>query len=342
IRKSFWSLAPCTLAALTLLVALPSGARATDPAPAVAVEHGCLGWEPGSQFQRPLGIFFDTVKQECYVADTGNGQVIVCDTNGSPLYRFTHFVETDGHSVPGQPRSITVDGAGRIFLADDSSAELDVLDTTGRRITSIAAPGDHCGLKDGFELVALGPGGVYATLSCASRRVVVINNDLTIARVITLRWKDTADRACLTGLAVDAQGGIYVTDACASEMVQMYDPDGGLLRSFGTHETGLENFSFASGIALTNDGHMWIVDTLRHLVSFFTPEGTRITTVGGKGTEPGAMQYPSCVTTDGEGRVFVAERVGNRYQGFRLEGVPAGDHPAQSQLGMLLETVGND
>ncbi|HEU4365375.1 MAG TPA: hypothetical protein VFT13_07900 [Candidatus Krumholzibacteria bacterium] len=323
--------------ALALVAAISATAPYARALEAV-VDHGCIGWDVGTRFSRPLGIFFDTVREECYVADTGNHRVVVCDRDGSPVYRFNHYVEKDGAAVLGEPRSIAVDATGRIFLVDDAAAGIDVLDTTGRRIGFIAPPADDCGVAESFEFVAPGPGGMYAVLSCAKRRVAVIDAGLEIARVITLSWKDAAQRACLTGIAVDADGGIYVTDACASDMVQMYDANGGLVRSFGTHDTGLENFSFASGIALMADGNMWIVDTLRHIASLFTPEGTRLVTVGGKGAEPGALQYPSCVTTDGVGRVFVAERAGNRYQCFRVEGeLPESETPAQRQLGMLLE-----
>lgn len=320
--------------ALTLVCANAPAARALD----VIADYACIGWDAGTRFSRPQGIFFDVNRGECYIADAGNHQVVVCDRAGSPIYRFNHYIETDGVVVPGEPKSIAVDATGRIYLVDDSSTDLDILDTTGRSIARITPPADDCGVNESFEFVTLGPDGVYAALSCAQRRVVVFDGGLAIARVVTLAWKDASERACLTGIAVDAQGGIYVTDACASDMVQMYDANGGLVRSFGTHDTGLENFSFASGIALMNDGNMWIVDTLRHIASLFTPEGTRLATVGGKGAEPGAFQYPTCVATDGVGRVFVAERAGNRYQCFRVEGeLPESELPAQRQLGMLLE-----
>ena len=309
----------------------------------IDVDHGCIGWDPGAVFVHPQGIFFDVTRGECYVADTGNHQVVICDDRGTPRYRFTHFVQSNGATVPGEPRCIAVDKDGTMYLLDDVSNDLDVLDATGRPIKAITPPADDCGLIESFEYVALGPDGVYASMSCANRRVAVIDADLNISRVIQLAWKEPSERVCITGLAIDGKGGIYVTDACASEMVQMYDANGGFIRAFGSHETGLENFSFASGVAVMSDGNMWIVDTLRHVVSLFTPEGTRLATVGGKGMEPGAMQYPVSVATDGAERVFVTERAGNRYQCFRVKGeVPGRELRDQNQLGMLLEEVGND
>ncbi len=340
IRKSLRNSArgSAVLAIAWIAVTAPgSVANAAD----VTIEHSCPGWDVNATFSRPLGIFFDTAHQETYVADTGNRQIVVCDRNGIPLYRFNHFVTgANGEAVLGEPKSIAVDAAGRIFVVAGGSDGIGVLDATGRSISNIRPPADECGFPESFQMLALGPDGIYAVLSCPKRRVAVIDAELNIDRVVELGWTDRSEKACITGLAVDAEGEIYVTDACASEMVQMYDANGGLLRSFGAHDTGLENFSFASGIALTGDGNMWIVDTLRHVVSLFTPEGVRLTTVGGKGVEPGSLQYPSSVATDGVGRVFVAERAGNRYQCYRLEGEVLGSAlPARGQFSVLREVV---
>jgi len=79
----------------------------------------------------------------------------------------------------------------------------------------------------------------------------------------------------------------------------------------------MENFSFPAGIEVTPNGDIWIVDTLRQVASHFTIEGEFLAYIGGKGSGPGEFEYPSDLTTDGMGRVFVLERGGNRYQCFQ-------------------------
>jgi hypothetical protein len=101
-------------------------------------------------------------------------------------------------------------------------------------------------------------------------------------------------------------------------MVQIYERDGSLGREFGGHDTGFDNFSFSAGIAAMNNGDLWIVDSIRQVASRFTQEGKFLAYIGGKGSQPGAFEYPSAVATDGESRVFVLERMGNRYQCFRV------------------------
>ncbi len=303
------------VACASLLVAV-SAAHAAD---SIEVLHRCAGWTEGTAFSRPLGIFFDAARNETYVADTGNHQVVVCDENGGPLYRFHHYVARDNASALGEPKSIVVDAQGRIYLTDAAAAYVDVLDPTGRSIATIAPPDDDCESPESFGYLALGPDGVYATLSCPLRKVVVIDADLRVARVVQLAWTEETELSCLTGLAVDAEGRVYVTDACASTMVQVYDASGKLVRGFGQHDTGFQNFSFPSGIALMRDGRIWVADTSRQVASAFDAEGNYLISLGGKGSGLGEFEYPSCLTTDGVSRVFVIERGGNRYQCFRVD-----------------------
>jgi sugar lactone lactonase YvrE len=266
-----------------------------------------------------MGICFDPVKKECYVADTGNGQVVVFNESGMPVYRFYHYVtNAKGKAVLGQPRSIVVDNTGTIFLVDSDAPYLDVMDPRGRSIRHIDVPSDNCGQPERFIGVALAPDQtVRAVTGCVAPRVATIRDGETITGTVTLVLPDM-ERRCVTGIAVDRDGLIYVADACAPRMVQIYGPDGAFQSAFGGHDTGYENFAFSAGIAVTNNGDLWIADSIRQVVSRFTHEGKLVAMVGGKGSQPGAFEYPSAVATDGESLLFVLERKGHRYQCLQI------------------------
>jgi hypothetical protein len=100
--------------------------------------------------------------------------------------------------------------------------------------------------------------------------------------------------------------------------VQLYSPEGELVRAFGKHDTGFENFAFPAGLVVTNNGDLWVVDTIRQVVSRFNQEGKLLAMIGGKGSQPGAFEYPSAVATDGASLLFVLERQGSRYQCLRI------------------------
>jgi sugar lactone lactonase YvrE len=290
------------------------------PAGDIVPVYDGTGSSVGTPLSSPMGIFFDRSRNECYVADSGNHQIVVFDGNGLPIYRFYHYVERDrdGARVAGEPKSVVVTGDGTIFIVDAMAPYLDVTDPRGRGLRRIEVPADDCGAVERFESLCLDAHGtVYAVTACAPPRVAVIADGFTIARMVALD-RPALERTCVTGLAVDGAANLYVTDPCGEKMVQVYSPEGAFVASFGAHDSGFENFSFAAGIAVMNSGDLWIVDSIRQVASQFSHEGKLLATIGGKGSQPGAFEYPSAVTTDGESRLFVLERKGNRYQCFRI------------------------
>jgi len=277
---------------------------------------------PTETYSGPQGIFFDAERGECYVADSGNHRIVVCDDKGMPTFDFYHLVTKNDERVLGEPKSIVVDKDGHIFLTDNLATYLDVLDFRGQSLARIDVPDDECGEYHRFDYLAIDAAGddqcVYASFACKYRRVAVIDANYEINRVVDLKYDDD-EPVCITGIGVDSNKNIFVTDACALEMVQMFSPKGKLIRGFGAHRRGKQNFSFPSGIAICENGEMWVVDTLRQVVTRFSASGEFAGMMGGKGEGAGAFTYPSGITTDGSSRLFVVERGGNRYQCFRFE-----------------------
>jgi DNA-binding beta-propeller fold protein YncE len=301
-----------------LAILFVAGAGVASTVDDIEVLYISGGSSPGTPFSGPLGIFFDKTRDEIYVADTGNHQIVVFDKNGLPVFNFPHLVPSDNGSLAGEPKSVVVDSGGQIFVTDGMVRFVDVLDHMGRRIQTIDPPSDECDDRHRFEVLALGSGDeVYAAYVCDGLSVAVIDSNLNINRVIALASPE-AGRHCISDIDVGADGMIYVTDPCAETMVQVFLPDGRFHAGFGRHDAGFENFSFPAGIAVMSDGLIWIVDAVRQIASCFSIDGEFLHYIGGRGAGPGAFDYPSALATDRSGRLFVLERVGNRYQCFKL------------------------
>jgi sugar lactone lactonase YvrE len=296
------------------LALVGSQSHAQTQAPQVRPLYEGVGSDYVTRLSEPMGIFYDSVKDECYVADTGNGQVVVFNASGMPVFRFSHYVANrNGLQIVGQPYNLVVDKLGLVYLVDTQVPYLDVIDPQGRSMSHIDVPEDNCGEPERFTHVSQGADGtVYASTACKPARIAGIR-DGAVVSMITLRDPAT-ERSCITGFAIDAENRFWITNACATKMVELYASDGTLERAFGKHDAGYENFAFPAGITVGNDGTLWIVDSIRQVVSHFDHEGNLLAMIGGKGQQPGAFEYPCAVATDGGSRLFVLERRGSRYQ----------------------------
>lgn len=101
--------------AVSAAVSYTAGTRYTEK------EIGC------TPFKDPLDIEYNSENDKIYIADTGNGRILVCNRD------FTLFAETTTYVSEGktvsflQPRSVSVAG-GKLYIADADSARLVVLD----------------------------------------------------------------------------------------------------------------------------------------------------------------------------------------------------------------------
>jgi DNA-binding beta-propeller fold protein YncE len=296
------------------------------------------GVSPGSPFSRPLCIFFDKTLNECYVADTGNSRIVICDINGMPIHSFYHRIIQNGQIAVGEPKSIVVNSKGKIFLTDTKVPYIDILDPLGRSIDRVSASHEGCGEDGRFDFLALGSEDeVFAVLSCEKNHVAVIGPDLTITRIISL-YSPEQTRSCVSAIAISESGEMVITYPCAEIMVQIFSPVGEFLRGFGKHETGFENFSYPTGIALMSNGDIWIADAIRQIASRFSRDGQFLSYIGGKGIEVGALRYPSSIASDGDKLLFVLERVGQRYQCFQLTGNDKRDEETDYSLSKSVKT----
>ena len=128
------------------------------------------------------------------------------------------------------------------------------------------------------------------------------------------------------GLDLDGFGNLYVVEQ-AKKRVVVYDPNGIQLRSFT--DPSIER---PAGIAIDRArGRLYLIDTGRseptseiqqgHNIKVFNTNGELIGKIGkGKGGAEGELLFPTYVTVDREGNVYVADTLNSRVQVFDAEG----------------------
>jgi len=285
--------------------------------PDVTVENVTYGKSQNLIFQAPSSIYYDTRKAEIYVTDSGNASVLIFNSQGSFLFSFRHWVKRDGRVIPGEPRDIVVSGRGYMYLTDALSREIDIISVRGEKIETID-PGDYKPYRDKVvypQYMAIDPADtLYVTIDGDVKEVLVLDPELRFVRSIT---GTGGGFGVLTGIALDESGRVLVTDIEGPECVQVYSRAGEFLFGFGVKAIGDENFSHPHGLAVTSEGDIWVVDSFRQVVKRFTRDGTFKEMVGGFGFRPGDQQYPIGIDSDQKDRIFVAEKVGRRFQILR-------------------------
>jgi DNA-binding beta-propeller fold protein YncE len=128
------------------------------------------------------------------------------------------------------------------------------------------------------------------------------------------------------GLAIDTNNRfVYVVDT-QQDQVLVYDADTlKLLRRMGTGGknhflTTPGDFAAPQGVAVDNDGNVYVTDTLNNRVEIFDADGTFISTFGKAGDGPGFFARPKGIAIDSDGHIWVADEMQDRLQVFNREG----------------------
>jgi tripartite motif-containing protein 71 len=244
---------------------------------------------PG-RFDLPYDVDVDALGN-LYVADTQNHRIQVFTPEG----RFVRMWGRNGGSgepgvAPGefdQPRGLTLDSFGNVWVADHENARVQKFSPDGRLQLVLGKNGGDGSFGDGVGefnsprgLCNDFEGNVYVA-DDANHRIVKLASDGT--------W-----------LAV-------------------FGKPGGPVSGFGT---GPGEFKLPYGCAVDRQGHLWVADTSNNRVVELTTGGTFVrnwganTGDGTPGAGPGEFEEPYNAGSDCAGNVYVSDEHNHRVQVF--------------------------
>ncbi|MFI5398472.1 MAG: 6-bladed beta-propeller [Candidatus Binatia bacterium] len=123
------------------------------------------------------------------------------------------------------------------------------------------------------------------------------------------------------GVALDAQENVYVSDT-GTRTVRVYDKAGQFLRGIGK-----DMLVRPTGVAIDRTRQrVYVVDTGQndspeaHRVKVFDLEGHLLQQIGRRGDKDGEFNFPTFVSLDAEGRLYVVDSVNNHVQVFDPDG----------------------
>jgi sugar lactone lactonase YvrE len=290
---------------------------------------------PVAKFSFPLSGDYGAemvvdLNNNLYVADTYNNRIRKIDTSGvvSTLAGSGADSDTDGTGTAAgirQPRGITLDSAGNLFITS-SLITIRQINITSKLVTTInVTTGD--------------PSYKYVSLKCHPKTDYLLalgfksSSDINVVYAILKRDILIGQPR---GIAIDSSGNFYITSGPNSNMIRKVSPftndtppfsdtlfAGSALASFsgkGSADGQGTNALFDAPFGMTIDSanNLYVADTGNHRIRKITPGGL-VTTIAGstQGSADGqgtAAQFnqPEGITIDSAGNLYVADTYNHR------------------------------
>ncbi|MGB6688761.1 MAG: 6-bladed beta-propeller [Terracidiphilus sp.] len=216
------------------------------------------------------------------------------------------------------PYGIAIDSKGLVYVADQRVGAVFIFNTETHDTQLIRNGYEaHFGWINGL---AIDDDDRLFVSDGKMHRVLIFNTKHEVENQITEGLVDPV------GLAIDTENRfLYVVDTQQDQVI-VYDADTlKLLRRVGTggknhYLTTPGDFGAPQGVALDNDGNVYVTDTLNNRVEIFDADGNFISLFGKHGDGPGYFARPKGIAVDGDGHIWVADEVGDRLQVFNREG----------------------
>jgi hypothetical protein len=207
---------------------------------------------------------------------------------------------------------VVVDADDRMLVLDGDRTRVKVFDYRGEFLSYLQLPGLEPEKKPSITALAIDDNGDLYVGDSASGQVIAYDRNLRPKLRIGSYGEAPGQFNGIAGIAFDAKS-IYVVSQ-EGYAIQVFSRQGRRLRSWGIHESGLENVSLPAGVAVDSRGRVILVDTLRQEIKYFDGEGRLMEILGGMGREPGQVSYPSGISIDRKGRLCIADSGNRRVQ----------------------------
>lgn len=306
-------------AALAVFVLLPMGralagaceaGTATGAAPPVITHLRSYSWTFHAPTRMALGA-----GSSLMITDPARQRVITRDMAGRIV---------DSRRLDGQPVSIAVDAAGRIYVGDGDRGQVRVYSREWEFLYDLGIGAGE------FELP------VAIAVEPSSGRIYVVDSKAHGVRVFRadggadFSFGGQGDGDGLfnfpAGIFVDAANAeLYVVDQL-NFRVQVFDLQGSYLRCIGGTNASPGSFFGRSrplnqpqGVWVDGAGRVLVSDAADGQVKVFDRNGNALATIGEFGSLPGGLRIPMDLAVDAGNRLFVAAANNARLEVFGLD-----------------------
>ena len=262
------------------------------------------GNKPGQLLKRPSDVAFDTAGN-LYIADTGNGRVLMFNGRGRFLKRIGRT--GTGRGRLSVPMGIDVSDDGLVYVADQA----------GNKVVCFGPDG-----KVKWEIKVKSPTKplvVGSKLYIANRSGVSVHKRITGSRLFRFGKAGRAEGEFnnAVGLAVGKSGMIYVSDL-NNLRIQGFDKTGNFKWAAGKPPTELDGsgrrFGLPAGVALDEQGLLYVVDAFNHQIIVLDTKGMMVAKLSQRGEKEGQLYFPQGIAYWKEGIFAIADKYNDRIQ----------------------------
>ena len=205
-----------------------------------------------------------------------------------------------GPGMFNDARSIGVDGAGRIYVAEYTGGRVQVFDPSGKFVTQWSI-GDRKTLIRGFA--ADRKGTVYVA---EGGRIDRYRGE-TGEKLGTLEYQ----RNGFDDVTVAADGGLVTAWQSNRDDIVVFDANGKLVRTIPEAISGASGDSeLAMRVAVDGAGYIYALGRFNNGVFKFGRDGKFMNRFGSDGDQPGQFRAPYSIAVDGYGRIYVGDMKG--------------------------------
>jgi sugar lactone lactonase YvrE len=235
-----------------------------------------LGDDGPGALRQPLGVDTDA-QGNVYVADASARRVVVFDASGRFLREIAGkdmFVRPSGVGVNGAGTRLYVVDTGGVGAAGETHRVRAFELPSGRHLRDIGKRGSEPGEFNLPTDVAVAADGSVYVVDAGNFRVQVFDGEGRFLRFFGALGRRGGQFARPKELALDAASNVYIVDAAFGNF-QIFDMEGRLLLDVGSRGTADEpaKYLLPSGIAVDEDGRVYVVDQFFRKVDVYRPAG---------------------------------------------------------------------
>ena len=270
----------------------------------------------------PYALAIDN-NDNLYVLDINNNKIIKMKDNEYIYYEWVKKLSENGNF--SQLKAIAIDNTNSIYIINNNNVIKSNIKAEIDTDWNIETPYIIVSDENSFVYVVETDKNLIKKYSSTEfyKPVSIDESFLTqgIAthpnfQSLTIQYQSIDESVLTQGIATDNNGFLYISD---TDRILKYSSSGECLLKWGNNGKDLGNFVNPIGVAIDEQGLIYIADNGNHRVQVFTPYGELITFFGGYGEYLSFFKNPTNLYIDksNDHNIYVVDQGNKRIQKFK-------------------------